>query len=187
MSAEKAAIRQDVLARRAAAHDPSLALAACDRLIAFLQPHLGRPAAGYMAIRSEIDPHPAMTVLAASGPVGVPVIEAPGRPLRFHAWSPGCEMVAGPFGAAIPAAGEELRPEVLIVPLVAFDRSGARLGYGGGYYDRTIQALRARGPVLAVGLAYAEQEVPRLPQEPTDQGLDAIVTPGETLRPGAGR
>jgi 5-formyltetrahydrofolate cyclo-ligase len=85
-------------------------------------------------------------------------------------------MVAGAFGVPVPAGGDWLEPEVLIVPLLAWDRQGYRLGYGGGFYDRTLERLRARGPHLAVGFAFAAQEVPEVPREPTDQRLDAVVT-----------
>ena len=85
-------------------------------------------------------------------------------------------MMPGEFGAAIPAEGAWIEPEVLIVPLLAFDARGYRLGYGGGFYDRTLEGLRARGPVLAVGFAFDAQEVAEVPTEPTDQRLDAVVT-----------
>ena len=85
-------------------------------------------------------------------------------------------MVAGPFGASVPATAKPMRPEVVIVPLVAFTADGYRLGYGGGFYDRTLEKLRALGPVLAVGFAYGAQEADALPLEPTDQRLDALVT-----------
>jgi 5-formyltetrahydrofolate cyclo-ligase len=120
---------------------------------------------------------------AWTGPVGVPVIDGAGLPLRFHAWRPGVCMVAGPFGVAVPEAGEDILPEVVIVPLVAFDRSCARLGYGGGFYDRTLALLKARAPVHAVGFAYAAQEATALPCEATDLRLDAIVTEEAVLRP----
>lgn len=181
MTADKAALRRAALALRKAAHDPTRGAAACARLVAFLRPHQGCAASGYMPIRCELDPRPAMAALAACGPVGVPVIAGAGRPLSFHRWTPGCAMVAGTFGALVPADGAEMVPELVIVPLLAFDRGGARLGYGGGFYDRTLDLLRARGPVLAVGLAYAAQEVGRLPVEPTDQPLDAIVTEDEVI------
>jgi 5-formyltetrahydrofolate cyclo-ligase len=99
-----------------------------------------------------------------------------GQPLKFREWSPGCAMVEGEFGAWIPAEGAWIEPEVLIVPLVGFDRRGFRLGYGGGFYDRTLELLRARRPTLAVGFAFAAQELPEVPIEPTDQRLDAILT-----------
>jgi len=92
-------------------------------------------------------------------------------------------MVMGTFGAMIPATGDWIEPEVLIVPLLAFDRRGFRLGYGGGFYDRTIEALRAKGPVTAIGFAFAAQEVDEVPTEPTDQRLDLIVTEQGVIRP----
>ncbi len=85
-------------------------------------------------------------------------------------------MVEGAFKALVPEEGAWVEPQVLIVPLLAFDARGYRLGYGGGFYDRTLEGLRARRPVLAVGLAFAAQEVAAVPVEPTDQRLDAVVT-----------
>ncbi len=140
----------------------------------------GKVLSGYMPMRTEIDPQPAMA--AHRGVVGVPVIPGPAMPLRFREWSPGCALEAGAFGAMIPAEGAWVEPEVLIVPLLAFDARGYRLGYGGGFYDRTLEALRARRPTLAVGFAFAAQEVAEVPTEPTDQRLDAIVTE-EGMRP----
>ncbi|GAA0291124.1 5-formyltetrahydrofolate cyclo-ligase [Rhodovulum strictum] len=183
MTADKAALRTETLARRAALPDATRAgQAACARLLALLAGHRGRPASGYMPMRGEIDPLPAMAALAAHGPVGVPVIVARDRPLDFHLWTPEGAMQPGRFGAAVPVSAVPMRPELVIVPLVAFDRSGARLGYGGGFYDRTLERLRAQGPVLAVGLAFGAQEVARVPVEPTDQRLDAIVTEAEAIR-----
>ncbi|SEN06123.1 5-formyltetrahydrofolate cyclo-ligase [Gemmobacter aquatilis] len=148
--------------------------AAADLLAAHLAPHAGKPLAGYMPMRTEIDPLPAMA--AHRGPVCVPVIMGKGQPLRFRQWTPGCAMVEGEFGAFIPASGEWIEPEVLIVPLVGWDSRGFRLGYGGGFYDRTLEGLRARRPTLAIGFAFAAQELPEVPIEPTDQRLDAMVT-----------
>ncbi|ATX66719.1 5-formyltetrahydrofolate cyclo-ligase [Roseinatronobacter bogoriensis] len=136
---------------------------------------------GYMPMRSEIDPIPAMT--AHPGPVCVPVIVAKAQPLEFHRWTPEAEMVEGQFKARTPVARELLTPQVLIVPLLAFDRGGYRLGYGGGFYDRTLQGLRARGPALAVGFAFDEQEVGLVPRDATDQPLNAIVTPSGVIVP----
>ncbi len=129
---------------------------------------------GYMPMRTEMDPLPAMA--AHQGTVGVPVIIGKAQPLRFREWSPGAKMVEGTFKALIPADGMWVEPEVLIVPLLAYDARGYRLGYGGGFYDRTLEALRARGPVLAVGFAFAAQEVAEVPIDATDQRLDAVVT-----------
>jgi 5-formyltetrahydrofolate cyclo-ligase len=147
-----------------------------------LLPHRGRTLAGYMAMRTEIDPMPAMAAMAGEGRVCVPVIAGKGKPLRFREWSPEADMSDGPFGARVPAAGDWLEPEVLIVPLVAFDRGGNRLGYGGGFYDRTLERLRAARPTLAIGFAWAAQEAEALPLEPTDQPLDMIVTEAEVIR-----
>lgn len=141
----------------------------------------GVPVAAYMPIQTEISPLNAMAEAAAHGPVGVPVIRAAGQPVWFSRWEPDCEMVDGPFGASVPALGEEIIPEIVVVPLVAFDRQGGRLGYGGGFYDRTLEGLRARGPVLAIGFAFGAQEASGLPLEPTDQPLDMIVTEKDVL------
>jgi 5-formyltetrahydrofolate cyclo-ligase len=181
LSALKATARLEAFARRKAAHGRGLDAAAQERLLAWLAPFAGRALAGYMPIRTEIDPLPVMAAWA--GPVGVPVIDGPGRPLRFRSWTPGCPMVAGPFGARVPETGEEIVPEVLVVPLVAFDRTGARLGYGGGFYDRTLGLLRARGSAVAAGFAFAAQECPGLPREETDARLDVVVTELEVIRP----
>jgi 5-formyltetrahydrofolate cyclo-ligase len=170
----KAQARKAAFARRKAAHGQGLDPAAQAHLRAALAPHQGKLLAGYMPIRTEVDPRPVMAEWAA--PVGVPVIRGEGQPLEFHIWTAEAAMVDGPFGASVPAAAQPMRPEVVILPLVAFTAQGHRLGYGGGFYDRTLQLLRMSGPVLALGFAYAAQEAAALPLEPTDQPLDAIVT-----------
>jgi 5-formyltetrahydrofolate cyclo-ligase len=147
---------------------------AAELLADVLAPHRGKALAGYMAMRTEVDPTAAMA--AHQGPVGVPVILGAGQALKFREWSPGCAMMAGEFGAFIPAEGAWVEPKVVIVPLVAFDGRGYRLGYGGGFYDRTLAGLRARHPVLAVGFAFAAQELPEVPIDQYDQRLDVIVT-----------
>jgi len=177
----KATARKAAFARRKVAHDEGRGGEGCTRLGALLVPHQGKVIAGYMPIRTEIDPLPVISELARHGPVVVPVIQAAGQPLKFREWTPGCAMIRGAFGAAIPASGAYLDPEVLIVPLVAFDRAGNRLGYGGGFYDRTLEGLRAKRTTLAIGFAYAAQQADGLPLEPTDQPLDAIVTQNEVL------
>jgi 5-formyltetrahydrofolate cyclo-ligase len=143
--------------------------------------HAGKVLAGYMPMRTEISPLAAMRAHAVTGAVGVPVIQAKAQPLRFARWTPDGAMVAGEFGAEVPGHLEWMEPEVLIVPLVAFDRRGGRLGYGGGFYDRTLAGLRVRGPVLAVGFAFGAQEAEALPLEATDQPLDLIVTESEVI------
>ena len=151
-------------------------------LIAVLAPHAGKVLAGYWPMRDEADPRPAMA--AHDGPVCLPVVLGPARPLVFRRYDGRLEP--GGFGTSHPPADSpELRPEVLIVPLAGFDRAGGRLGYGGGFYDRTLERLRAGGQVAAVGFAYAVQEIPLIPVEVTDQPLDLIVTDREIFRPGA--
>lgn len=173
MTDVKAAARAEAFARRAEAFVGGQGQAA-EILADFLAPHRGRALSGYMPMRSEIDPLPAMA--AHQGPVGVPVILAKDTPLKFREWSPGCRLVQGAFKAMIPEEGAWVEPEVLIVPMLAFDARGYRLGYGGGFYDRTLEGLRTRGPVLAVGFAFAAQEVAEVPVDQFDQRLDAVVT-----------
>lgn len=184
-AAAKAALRRRARAARARAHAARGAEAsaeACAHLLEALRPHAGHPVSGYWPIRTEVDPRPAMGALAALGPVALPVVVG-AAPLAFRRWRPGDPLVPGAFGAPIPEADERLTPRVLIVPLLAFTRAGGRLGYGGGHYDRTLAAARARGPVLAVGLAFAAQEVEAIPLEPTDQPLDMVVTEAGAIRP----
>lgn len=176
----KAAARKAAFARRKAAHEVASG-AGAGLLSEVLAGYRGVPLSGYMPIRTEIDPRPAMAEAAAHGPVGVPVIVAPDTPLKFSRWEPGCAMTDGPFGALIPAKEDLFEPEILIVPMVAFDRWGGRLGYGGGFYDRTLELLRAKRPTLAIGFAYAAQEAEALPLEPTDQPLDMLVTETEVI------
>ncbi|MEO1139706.1 MAG: 5-formyltetrahydrofolate cyclo-ligase [Pseudomonadota bacterium] len=176
----KAEARKAAFARRKAAH-ATIGPASASRLSECLAGYRGVPLAGYMPIRTEIDPLPAMEEAAAHGPVGVPVIQGEGLPLRFSRWEPGCAMKDGPFGAMIPEQDDFFEPEILIVPLVAFDRAGGRLGYGGGFYDRTLELLRAKRATLAIGFAYGVQEASALPLEPTDQPLNMVVTEAEVI------
>jgi len=177
----KTAARNAAFARRKTAFAVGDPMPAVHRLLRLLEPHRGRPVAGYMPMRTELDPLTAMADLAMDAEVGVPVIAGKGQPLLFHRWTPDAVMVDGPFGARVPRDGQPMVPEVVIVPLVAFDQTGNRLGYGGGFYDRTLEKLRASGPVFAVGYGWAAQEASELPLEATDQRLDAIVTEAETL------
>ena len=178
---DKSAARQAAFARRKQAHQPGAA--AAGYLSEVLAGYRGVPMAGYMAMRTEIDPTAAMEEAAAHGPVGVPVIMGAGQPLQFRLWEPDCDLILGEFGAQIPASGDWMIPQIVVVPLVAFDRSGGRLGYGGGFYDRTLEKLRAAQPTLAIGFAYAAQEDQDLPLEPTDQTLDMIVTEQGIITP----
>ena len=133
---------------------------------------------GYHPLGGELDPRPLMRRLRAAGArIVLPVTVARDKALIFRGYSPGEALEADAIG--VPAPGPDapqLVPDLVITPLVAFDRTGARMGQGGGFYDRTLEALRAQGPVFALGLAYAGQEVARLPHETHDQKLDAILT-----------
>ena len=171
----KAAARKAAFARRRPLFEAATA-AQAGYLSEVLAGYRGVPLSGYMPIRTEIDPVPAMVEASAHGPVGVPVILGEAQPLKFAAWTAGTAMVAGAFGAAVPEEPSFFEPEIVIVPLLAFNRQGGRLGYGGGFYDRTLELLRGRRPTLAIGFAFAGQEVEDLPLEATDQRLDMVVT-----------
>lgn len=140
----------------------------------------GAVIAGYAPISSEADPMAILREADARGfPCVLPSVEASASPLTFRRWRPGDPLVDGPHGTRAPGSDAAiLMPQVVIVPLLAFDRAGRRLGYGGGYYDRTLAFLRARGQnsVLAIGLAFSAQETDELPEDAGDQRLDWIVT-----------
>ena len=180
LKAEKAALRRRMEALRAGLGvDPE---APARRLAGLLALEAGRVLSGYWPMRGEADPRPAMA--AHAGPVCLPVVAGRGLPLRFRAWAPGAPLVAGGYGAMVPEPeAAEVVPEVLIVPLLAFDRQGFRLGYGGGFYDRTLAALRAAGPCRAIGLAFAGQEVAAVPRGATDLALDLVVTEAGVVTP----
>ena len=171
----KAAARKAAFARRKEAFDAGYP-AQSAYLSEVLAGYRGVPLAGYMPIRTEINPIPAMAEAAAHGPVGVPVIQAAGQPLKFSRWEPEGALKDGPFGAKVPLVDDYFEPEILIVPLVGFDARGGRLGYGGGFYDRTLELLRSKRATLAIGFAFDAQEAEKLPLEPTDQPLDLMVT-----------
>ena len=174
----KGATRKAALAQRKSVRCARAEAEASRHLVAALsdQPH-DRWISGYMAIRTEIDPIDAMHRLHDRGrQICLPVIQGRGTPLLFRPWTPGCAMIEGDFGALIPRGETYVSPDVCIIPLVAFDGAGNRMGYGGGFYDRTLEKLRRSQSVLALGFAFAGQEVPSLPTEATDQRLDGIVT-----------
>ncbi|MFZ2468887.1 MAG: 5-formyltetrahydrofolate cyclo-ligase [Parvibaculum sedimenti] len=140
----------------------------------------GSVISGYAPISSEADPMAILREADARGfPCALPSVEAPASPLTFRRWRPDDPLIDGPHGTRAPDVGAPiLMPQIVIVPLLAFDRAGRRLGYGGGYYDRTLAFLRARGEntILAVGLAFSAQEADELPEDSGDQRLDWIVT-----------
>lgn len=169
----KTQMRKLAFARRKAAYD-RLGKSVTTQLADVLASFSGQALAGYMPIRSEISP--LLEMQNYNGAVCVPVIQGAGRALRFALWTSEAQMVEGPFGAKIPADLNYITPDVLIVPLVAFDKQGNRLGYGGGFYDRTLEQLRKSRPVTAIGFAFEDQLAENLPIEATDQPLDFIVT-----------
>lgn len=188
---EKSKLRADARANRDALASGLGAAAATGIAARFMsEPELaartgiGTVVSGYMAIGSEIDPATLMQKIAARGSrLCLPVVVSPGAPLLFRRWAKGDGMETGAHAIPVPGAdAEELVPDLLLVPLLAFDRQGRRLGYGGGYYDRTIAALRAEKEILAVGLAFSGQLRDDMPVGPHDAPLDWIVTESAALR-----
>lgn len=147
--------------------------------IGFARLPSGAAVSAYSAMGSEIDPLPLVHQLAEKGyQICLPVIPPLGNPLLFRGWRPGESLVARTWGIREPKDDAPLiEPDLLLVPLLAFDRHGVRLGYGGGYYDRTLEQLRGRKRVIAVGLAFAEQELEHVPWGRHDQHLDWVLTP----------
>jgi 5-formyltetrahydrofolate cyclo-ligase len=144
----------------------------------------GTIVAGYSPIRSECDPVPLMRSLAGKGAqLALPVIDGKDKPLSFSEWRQGGHLVAGPFGILQPRTDAiSVDPDIILVPLAAFDRDLRRIGYGAGYYDRTLAALRQqRRVVVAVGIAFAAQEVAKIPLDEHDEGLDLVLTERETI------
>ncbi len=138
---------------------------------------------GFWPMRTEIDPRPLMRALAAAGAqLALPVVEGRGRPLTMRRYAFGEQLKAGVWGIREPFdTASAVDPDVLLVPLAAFDCRGHRVGYGAGYYDMTINRLRGLKPVIAVGLAFAAQQVDRVPDMPHDERLDLVLTERETI------
>ena len=187
MAEAKRALRKQALALRRQLHDPAAADAARDNLLRILDRDIALPpeaaVSGYIAMRGELDPLPALLALEARGlRVALPYTAGKGLPLRFLA-APGAVATGQDFFgiAAPPESAPACDPDILLVPLAAFDRRGYRLGYGGGFYDAALTRLRAAKPVVAIGWAYAAQEVAAVPTEPHDARLDWIVTEREAL------
>ncbi|MEQ9518842.1 MAG: 5-formyltetrahydrofolate cyclo-ligase [Parvibaculum sp.] len=180
----KSVLRQKALLIRADAHKAqgeTAALAVLDHFLADVPFKADGPAlvvAGYYPMRSEMDPLPLMRKLHERGCVcALPRVVGAEEPLSFHVWGPDSPTDEGPFSTRVPQKGADLVvPDILLVPLLAFDLQGVRLGFGGGFYDRSLDALRQTKTVLAVGIAYAAQEQDRLPFDAFDQPLDWVVT-----------
>jgi 5-formyltetrahydrofolate cyclo-ligase len=183
--ADKSALRDAGLRRRdalpAAVRSAAAEALAARGLPVALAP--GMVVSGFSPMRSEINPIPLMRRLADQGAsLALPVVEGRGAPLAFRAWSFGDRLVLGVWGIREPAAdAPAVAPDLLLVPLAAFDRRGFRLGYGGGYYDRTLVALRRLKSIVAIGLAFAAQEIARVPDMPYDARLDFVLTEREAI------
>jgi len=175
----KIELRTQLRARRAAlAHaHPDFARDVATHIAALNIAH-GSVVGGYVAINDEADPHILLKKFTLQNcTLAFPRVNAKGEPLVFHRWTPGQNLQRGTYGIPEPSKDWPLAyPKILLVPLLAFDRNGHRLGYGGGYYDRTLDFLRANSTVRAIGVAYAGQEVAELPREEHDHRLDAIIT-----------
>jgi 5-formyltetrahydrofolate cyclo-ligase len=143
----------------------------------------GAIVSAYSPMRSEVNPVPLMRKVADAGAqLALPVVQGRGKPLIMRAWSFGAPLVSGVWGIKEPPAdAPEVFPDIMIVPLAAFDRSGHRIGYGAGYYDMTIARIRAMKPVVAIGLAFAAQQIDRVPATEFDARLDLVLTENEVI------
>jgi 5-formyltetrahydrofolate cyclo-ligase len=176
----KSDLRAVALAARDALSSEQRAAAA--RALAERKPPIeitpGIVVSGYSPIRSEIDPVPLMRALAAQGArLALPAVMARGKSLAFRAWSPNDRLMLGPLGILEPSpAAAEIIPDIMLVPLAAFDRAGHRIGYGAGHYDFTLAHLRKGKAITAIGLAFAAQEIKAVPALAHDVALDYVLT-----------
>jgi 5-formyltetrahydrofolate cyclo-ligase len=181
----KSIIRKDALLRRDALPAPERARAAeAIATRAFpLAIEPGQIVSGFSPLKTEINPIPLMRKLADAGAqLALPVVAGKGKPLIMRAWRFGEPLASGVWGIREPKAdAPEVAPDILLVPLLAFDRQGYRIGYGAGYYDMTIGKLRAMKPVVAIGIAYAAQEIASVPVTPRDARLDLVLTEREII------
>jgi len=181
----KAELRREAIARRDAL--PAAARSAAAETIAARPfPIAFAPGAiisGFIPLKNEIDPQPLMRKVAAKGAqLALPVVMGRDKPLAMRAWNFGEPLATGIWGIREPKPDAAmLDPDILIVPIVAFDRAGHRIGYGAGYYDLTITLLRARKHVATVGIAFAVQEIPAVPATPRDARLDLVLTEREVI------
>jgi 5-formyltetrahydrofolate cyclo-ligase len=190
LAAEKRRCRAAAIEARARAHalegaTAGLKLAQCG--LDFLALESGLVVSGFKSFADEIDVLPLMARLASeTWRTALPVVVGRGLPLTFRAWSPGEQTVEGAWSIPVPlTSAPEVEPDVLLVPMLAFDGAGFRLGYGGGFYDRTLARLRALKPIVAVGVAFAGQEMAQVPRGAHDEPLDWILTEHGPKRPTA--
>lgn len=181
VAVEKSVLRTRMLAARAGI-DADARQRAADTICEIWRygPLIDPPAtvAGFWPIRGEFDPRPLMMLISGHGcELALPVVTGRGKALQFRAWRPGDRLIAGSFGTLEPDRQRaEVEPDLLLVPFLAVDRDGYRLGYGGGYYDRTLSAMRNKRAVQAVGLGFELQRVDAVPHGPADQRLDWLLT-----------
>jgi 5-formyltetrahydrofolate cyclo-ligase len=185
----KRALRQALLQDRAsamAARGATARLALRDRYLTAFEPPPGTVVSAFWPMPGELDLRPLLEALHARGCVcALPVVVARQTPLEFRAWEPGVALTTSRFGIAEPGPERPVvRPQQALVPLLAFDDDGYRLGYGGGFYDRTLAALRrdGAGPLVAIGVGLEAQRRPSLPREPFDERLDWLVTEERVAR-----
>lgn len=184
-ASQKAELRAEALHRRDALPAEMRAQAAeaiATRELPFaVKP--GTIVSGFMPMRSEINPLPLMRKLAEAGAqLALPAIAGRGQPLIMRAYAFGDELARGQWGIREPKPdAAQVDPDILIVPLAAFDRQGHRIGYGAGYYDMTLHALRAKKPITAIGIAFAAQEIREVPATERDEALDFVLTERETI------
>lgn len=184
---DKAAARKLAMQHRLAVHESAKGPAPL-RLLAHRFPVTPAPGracvSAFFPYGTEIDLRPLLGKLAGEGwETCLPVVIAKGQPLVFRRWLPGAPTVTGAMKIEIPPPEvPEVEPDVLLVPLLAFDRQGYRLGYGGGFYDMTLARLRRNKPVIAIGAAYAGQEVARVPHDAHDERLDYVITERELFK-----
>jgi 5-formyltetrahydrofolate cyclo-ligase len=143
----------------------------------------GVTVSGFMPLKSEINPLPLLEKLSEAGAqLALPKIDGRGKPLIMRAWQFGAPLDRGQWGIREPKPdAQEIDPDIVLVPLLAFDRAGHRIGYGAGYYDMTIARLRSTKPVTAIGIAFAAQEIPTVPATPRDARLDLVLTEHEVI------
>jgi len=175
---QKAELRKHAKAHRATLHHEGAALRLLTHAFPAVAQHGFSCVSGFHPYDSEIDTRPLLGKLAGEGwTTALPVVVAKAQPLLFRRWLPGEPTDIGALKIAVPLASAPLvEPDVLLVPLLAFDKAGYRLGYGGGFYDATLAALRARKKIVAIGVAYAGQEVESVPHEAHDMKLDYVMT-----------
>jgi 5-formyltetrahydrofolate cyclo-ligase len=178
-------LRVAALARRDALPAPERAAAAeaiAGRIFPVLIP-AGAIVSGYSPMKSELNPVPLMRELSDAGAqLALPVVQGRGKPLIMRAWTFGAPLASGVWGIREPTAdAPEVFPDIMLVPLATFDRTGHRIGYGAGYYDMTITRVRAMKNVIAIGLAFAAQESDKVPAEPHDAPLDLLITERDVI------